>query len=112
MRRTRVDANQPDIVSALRKAGAFVRDMHGAGDGFPDIVAAFRGRWHFFEVKSSDAAARRKGLTAERQAHFREQADARGCVVHVVTTPEEAARCLFQGDWAAATNIPARTPDA
>ena len=101
MRAKRVDANQPDIVSALRKAGAFVRDTHGAGEGFPDVIAAFRGRYHFFEVKSSDAAARRKGATAERQAHFREQAEARGCVVHVVTTPEDAVRCLFMapGGW-------------
>ena len=99
MRAKRVDANQPDVVSALRGAGAFVRPTHAAGEGFPDIVAAHRGRWHFFEVKSSDAAARRKGLTAERQAHFREQAGTRGCVVHVVTTPEDAVRCLFLGNY-------------
>ena len=94
MRAKRVDANQPDIVSALRAAGAFVRPTHGAGDGFPDVVAAFRGRWHFFEIKSSDVAARRKGATAERQAHFREQSALRRCVVHVVTTAEEAVRCM------------------
>ena len=94
MRRAKVDANQPDIVSALRAAGAFVRQTHGAGDGFPDVVAAHRGRWHFFEVKSSDVAARRKGATADRQQDFRDQAADRGCVVHVVTTPEEAVRCM------------------
>ena len=101
MRRARVDANQPDIVSALRAAGAFVRDTHGAGDGFPDVVAAFRGRWHFFEVKSSDAAARRKGATADRQAEFRNQATEHGCIVHIVTSPEAAVRCLLltPGGW-------------
>lgn len=36
--RKRVDRNQPEIVKAVRKAGASVGHTHEIGKGFPDIV--------------------------------------------------------------------------
>ena len=39
-----VDANQPEIVAALRAAGATVQHLHEVGQGCPDILAGFRGR--------------------------------------------------------------------
>lgn len=94
MRSAKVDANQPAIVTALRKAGAMVRATHAAGDGFPDLVVAFRGAWHLLECKSDAAAVNRKSMTAVRQAEFRGQASVHGCIVPVVTTPEEALRAV------------------
>lgn len=48
---TKVDANQPVIVAALRTVGALVVDMSGVGRGFPDLVATRHGRAYFIEVK-------------------------------------------------------------
>ena len=48
----RVDANQPDIVGALRAAGARVQHLHVLGHGCPDILVAFRGRWYVAEIKA------------------------------------------------------------
>lgn len=39
----RVDRNQPEIVEALRKAGASVGHTHGVGQGFPDVVVGVNG---------------------------------------------------------------------
>ncbi len=39
MRAKRTDANQVEIVKALREIGCSVAVTSGAGDGFPDIVA-------------------------------------------------------------------------
>jgi hypothetical protein len=44
MRRiARVDKNQAEIVSALRKAGARVLHLHQHGEGCPDILVGFLG---------------------------------------------------------------------
>ena len=39
-RRRKVDANQREIVAALRAAGYAVHVLHRVGDGFPDLLAA------------------------------------------------------------------------
>ena len=52
----RVDANQPEIVAALRKCGATVQHLHELGKGCPDIVVGFRGRNYLLEIKSSGTA--------------------------------------------------------
>jgi hypothetical protein len=41
--RKRVDRNQPEIVEALRSAGASVGHTHAVGQGFPDIVVGVKG---------------------------------------------------------------------
>lgn len=38
----RVDANQPDIVRALRQAGASVAITSDLGHGYPDLLVGFR----------------------------------------------------------------------
>jgi hypothetical protein len=47
----RVDANQADIVKALRWAGASVTDTHIVGHGFVDITVGFRLVNYLLEVK-------------------------------------------------------------
>ncbi len=39
----KVDANQSDVVDALRRVGAIVEVTSSAGGGFPDLVVGFRG---------------------------------------------------------------------
>lgn len=48
----RVDANQAEIVNALRACGAFVLHTHTLGQGVPDIFVFFNERWTPIEIKS------------------------------------------------------------
>lgn len=47
----RTDANQAEIVAALRKAGCSVQDIHTVGKGCPDILVGHAGRCFVFECK-------------------------------------------------------------
>jgi hypothetical protein len=57
------DGNQPEIVKALRQAGATVATCHAVGGGFPDLVIGFRGRNYLIEVKDPDQPKHRHELT-------------------------------------------------
>ena len=48
----RVDANQADIVAALRKCGASVQDLHEVGGGCPDLLVGYHGVNALAEVKT------------------------------------------------------------
>lgn len=39
----RVDRNQPEIVKALREAGASIGHLHAVGQGMPDVVVGVEG---------------------------------------------------------------------
>lgn len=39
----KVDANQSDVVDALRRVGAIIEVTSSAGGGFPDLVVGLRG---------------------------------------------------------------------
>lgn len=54
MRAKRVDKNQPEIVDALRTAGASVHLLHDQGRGCPDLLVGIYGRNLLIEVKSED----------------------------------------------------------
>jgi len=51
-RAARVDANQSEIVRALRRAGASVQHLHDVGKGCPDLLVGWRGRNFLLEVKT------------------------------------------------------------
>lgn len=93
-RRAKSDSNQPDIVAALRRVGAFVKDMAAVGDGWPDLCVWFRGQTHWLEVKADRQAVNRKGSTAQRQQEIRDRARECGVHIYVVTTEEEALRAI------------------
>lgn len=48
----KVDANQPEIVAALRAVGASVRPIHTLGAGVPDLLVGWRGGNYLLEVKT------------------------------------------------------------
>jgi hypothetical protein len=68
MRRAAVDANQAEIVKALRKVGATVQPLHRVGQGCPDLAVGHRGVNHFIEVKDGSKPPSARGLT---DAQFR-----------------------------------------
>ncbi len=51
MRAKAVDRNQPEIVSALRKAGVSVQILSAVGQGCPDILAGYNEVSYPIEIK-------------------------------------------------------------
>lgn len=47
----KADRNQPEIVKALRSAGASVQHLHSVGAGCPDLLCAIDGKNFLIEVK-------------------------------------------------------------
>lgn len=51
-RRKRIDANQREIVRDLRMVGVFIEPkLARVGDGCPDVLWRYRGRWGVAEIK-------------------------------------------------------------
>ena len=63
--RGRVDRNQPEIVAALRKAGATVVSLARIGEGCPDLLVGYRGKTLLIEVKDGEAIPPKRLLTAD-----------------------------------------------
>lgn len=69
-RAARVDANQNEIVQALRDMGASVAITSMVGSGFPDIVVGFRGRNYLIEIKDGSKPSSKRKLTPDEQKFF------------------------------------------
>ena len=87
----RIDANQVEIVDALRKAGGMVQHLHRVGQGCPDILVGFRGVNLLFEIKDGAKSPSEQKLRAA-QAEWH---DAWRGQVAVVTSAEEAIAALY-----------------
>lgn len=70
-RAARIDANQPEIVAALRKVGAKVAHLHVA-PGLLDLLVGFRGRLYWMEVKNSALPPSARTLTEAEEVVFSE----------------------------------------
>ena len=53
-RAKRIDANQPEIVKALKAAGCSVLDLHEVGKGCPDLLVGWQGQDLLVEIKTED----------------------------------------------------------
>lgn len=94
MRRTaKVDANQPEIIAALREIGAAVAVTSTVGQGFPDICCGWRGRNVLFEIKDGSKSPSRRKLTPD-QIKF--HAAWKGEIA-VITSAAEAVDYLLRG---------------
>lgn len=70
MRAAATDANQQDIIDALRAVGATVISLHRVGMGCPDLAVGFRGVNLFLEVKDGSKPASAQKLTpAQKEWH-------------------------------------------
>lgn len=57
----RTDANQVEIVKALKNAGYSVHDTHALGGGFPDIIVGCGGRVNILmEIKTEKGELNKK----------------------------------------------------
>lgn len=91
-RAAKVDANQSDIVSALRKAGASVTPIHTVGNGCPDLLVGFRSRNYLFEVKDGAKPPSARKLTDDEAIWF---GNWRG-EAYVVETVDQAIAILME----------------
>lgn len=66
MRAAKVDRNQPEIVSALRKVGVSVQHLHSVGAGCPDLLCAINGYTFLVEVKDGAKVPSAQKLTPDQ----------------------------------------------
>lgn len=86
MRRAcKIDINQPEIVSALREAGASVQILSQIGKGCPDILVGYNDVNYLMEIKYED------GTLTKDQRVFHAQWNGK---LHIVRSPEEALRII------------------
>lgn len=103
-RAAKVDRNQPEIVQALRDAGASVHPCHSAGQGFPDLAVGFRGKNYLIEVKDGALAPSDRKLTpAQKEWHAAWRGDA-----VVVTSASEALAAIGLSNWQSIGGLAAR----
>jgi len=81
----RVDANQAEIVAALRKVGCSVWDTHEVGHGGPDVQVGRAGVNYDLEIKTP------RGKLTDDEADFHLMWRGQICVVRSV---EEAYRAV------------------
>lgn len=80
------DDNEEAIVSALRKAGVYVRHLM-QGDGLPDLLCGLPRGTFLIEVKDGSKPPSQRRLTEAEQKFFDEWPNGN---VHVVTSVSEA----------------------
>ena len=86
---SKIDANQPKIVEALRAVGCQVLLLHRVGHGVPDLLVKTRGgRLRLMEIKDGSRPPSERGLEV-KQREFHEEWQPCCCVVENV---EQALR--------------------
>jgi soluble P-type ATPase len=88
-RAARTDANQAQIVKALRGYGCKVFPTHMVGNGFPDLVVSIHGKVGFMEIKDGNKSESRRALTADQIKFWTEWKD---CPLSLVTDVDGALR--------------------
>lgn len=65
-RAAKVDANQTEIVKALRSVGASVQSLASTGKGCPDLLVGFRGVNWLLEIKDGQKVKSARKLTDDQ----------------------------------------------
>lgn len=90
-RAAKIDANQVQVVGALRYAGVKVLSLAALGKGVPDLLCAFHGRLVLLEVKDGQKVPSARKLTDDQIEFHKEWADV---PLHVVESPWEALKAM------------------
>lgn len=86
----RIDANQPQIVQALREAGASVESLAEIGNGCPDLLVGYAGENYVMEIKNPDMPISKRTLTKDQVAWH---AAWKG-IINIVETAEQALKVI------------------
>lgn len=62
----KVDANQAEVVEALRTVGATVQSLAAVGVGVPDLLVGFRLKTYLLEVKDGKKPPSKRELTPDQ----------------------------------------------
>lgn len=65
-RAAKVDANQAEIVEALRRIGCSVQPLHSVGSGCPDLLVGVNGLNILMEIKDSAKPPSARKLTPDQ----------------------------------------------
>ena len=90
----RADANQAEIVQALRAIGATVQHLHTVGKGCPDLLVGFRRQNWILELKDGNKPPSKRQLTDD-EAEWHQAWN--GSVV-VVKSVDEAIKYVSEYD--------------
>lgn len=90
-RAARTDANQIQVVSALRAAGAKVEDLSAVGKGVPDLLCQYQGAFYLIEVKDGRKTPSQRKLTPDQVKWHDEWKCA---FLGVVESPDEALKFI------------------
>lgn len=90
-RAAKIDANQEQVVSALRAAGATVQSLAAVGKGVPDLLVGYQGKTVLMEVKDGKKPPSARELTEDQ---LKWHGAWRGGTLAVVDGPEAALRVL------------------
>lgn len=82
-RAAKVDANQREIVAALRAAGCTVQHLHTVGKGCPDILVGYRGTNLLLELKDERKPKSARKLTPD-EADWHAKWQGQVCVVESI----------------------------
>jgi hypothetical protein len=93
-RAAKVDANQSEIVEAIRGIGGQVVFLHAVGGGVPDLLCYYAYRSFLLEVKDGDKVPSARKLT-EDQVKFHDWWLGE---LHVVCNAQEAVNACIHGD--------------
>lgn len=66
-RAAKVDANQAQVVTGFRAAGATVQSLANIGQGCPDLLVGYRGANYLVEVKDGSKPPSARTLTPDQQ---------------------------------------------
>ncbi len=92
MRNAKADRNQPEIVKALRRAGAVVKHVHTLKNLF-DILVYFQGRTYSVEIKDGSKPPSSRKLT-EGELKCKQELESVGVKYWVVNSIEEALEMI------------------
>lgn len=63
MKNAKADANQTEIVAALRTYGCLVQHLHIVGEGVPDLLIGIHKRFGLVEIKDGSKSPSQRKLT-------------------------------------------------
>lgn len=90
-RAAKIDANQTQVVEALRAAGATVQSLAAVGQGVPDLLVGFQSKTLLMEVKDGRKPPSQRQLTEDQ---LKWHGAWRGGPVAIVDGPDAALRIL------------------